>query len=335
MSKIDITYINLIPFKKLSKMYREEDLFYNDILDDGEYLLDKNGNRIGTKGDFYNKKIIEKILSKGCWDESPRPKYKDGEDAYTLSLNNEVNWTYDLSKNESPLITVRPISIENSIGEILWIYQDQSTNLDLLKDKYNINWWDEWDLKDKNNNYLRDIGSTYGTIIRNHDQINNLIKELKENPDSRRHIIDMWQLDDFKKPHGLKPCAYSTVWNVRHERDGIDYLDMKLIQRSSDYLVAGTINQMQYIALQYMISSVTDLKPGNFTWDVENVHIYDRHIEAAIEELRREPLDCNPEIELIKKDNFYDYNKEDIKINNYPKKLIKEKNPQLKFDLGI
>ena len=336
MSKIDVTYINLKAFQKKERLFTEEDLSYDEIKHDGSYLLDKNGNRIGTKGDFYNKLIIEKILTEGCWDEYPRPHYKDGAAAHSISLNNAINWTYDISKGESPLITVRPISIDSSIGEILWIYQDQSTNLDLLRDKYNITWWDEWDLLDKNGNPKRDIGSTYGSIIKNYNQMSKLLKEIKNNPDSRRHIIDMWQLEDFIFPHGLKPCAYSTVWNVRHERDGIDYLDMKLLQRSSDYLVAGTINQMQYVALMEMVARSTDLEPGRFTWDVQNVHIYDRHISQAIEELRREPVNCEPKLVLNDKvKDFYKIKKDDFKVEGYPKKLIKEKNPQIKFDLGI
>ena len=332
---LNINYINKRALMD-GKEFSIADLQYEKIRHDGSYLLDKNGNRIGTKGDFYNKLIIEKILTEGCWDNDPRPVYEDGEKAYSISLNNEVFWKYDLSKGESPIITVRPISIGKAIGEMFWIYQDQSTDLDLLEEKYGITWWDKWDTKDKDGNNLRDIGSTYGTSILNYQQINNLLIGLDRDPDSRRHIIDMWQLEAFKKPHGLKPCAYSTVWNVRHGRDGIDYLDMKLIQRSSDYLVAGTINQMQYVALQYLIANSTGYEPGTFTWDVQNVHIYNRHIQQAIEELRREPIDCEPRFEITEKGKFfYNYKPEDIILTNNPKKLVKENNPQLKFDLGI
>lgn len=337
MSKIDINYINKKAIEKNEKPYTLKDLEYPEIKHDGEYLLDDNGNRIGTKGDFNTKLLMDKILKEGCWDENPRPVYEtDGTPSYTLSLNNVVKWTYDLSKGESPLITLRPIAIKKAIGEILWIYQDATTNLDVLRDKYGITWWDEWDLIDEKGNPKRDIGSTYGTIINHYNQMKNLLKELKENPDSRRHIIDMWQLEDFKSPHGLKPCAYSNVWNVRHGRDGKDYLDMKLIQRSSDFMVAGTINQMQYLSLLYMVARDTGLEPGTFTWDVENVQIYDRHIPQAIEQLRREPVNCEPYIELNKDvTNFYDFTPDDIKVKGYPRELIKKKNPPQSFDKGI
>ncbi len=333
---IDINYINKVAFSKNEKPYDIKDLYYDKIKHDGEYLIDNNGNRIGTKGDFNTKLLMDRLLKEGCWDENPRPHYEDGTKAHTLSLNNVVHWTYDLTKGESPLITLRPIAIGKSIGEILWIYQDATTDLDVLKDKYGVTWWDEWDLRDENGNPKRNIGSTYGTIINDYDQMKNLLTELKENPDGRRHIIDMWQLENFKKPHGLKPCAYSNVWNVRHGRDGKDYLDMKLIQRSSDFLVAGCINQMQYLSLMYMVAQATGYTPGTFTWEVENVQIYDRHIKQAVEQLRREPVNCSPYIEVNKDiHDFYDFTPEDVKVKNYPRVLIKEKNPGQKFEKGI
>ena len=340
MGSIDIKYINSKLIEKNDKPLTEDELYYEDIIHDGEYLLDKTGKRVGTKGDYYTKLIIDKLLKEGCYDNNPRPKYEtDKKNANTLSLNNQVHFMYDISKGESPMITLRPIAVKKSIGEIFWIYQDATTNLDILKDKYGVTWWDEWDLTLQNGNKKRDIGSTYGSIISHYEQMKNLLCSLKNDPDSRRHIIDMWQLEDFKKPHGLKPCAYSTVWNVRHGRDGIDYLDMKLIQRSSDFLVAGCINQMQYLALHLMVAQSVGYKPGVFTWDVENVQIYDRHIKQAVELLNREPINCDnkePYFELNPNiHDFYKFKVEDIKIKNYPRTLIKTVNPQQKYDKGI
>lgn len=191
----------------------------------------------GTKGDIYTKEIITRILEEGCLDINPRPKYKDGTPAHTLSVNHGM-CTYDLTKGESPLITLRPIAIKSSIGELLWIYQDQSNNLDVLAEKYGVNWWDEWDIGN------RAIGTCYGETFRRHYSMIDFLNSLKNDPDGRRHIIDLWQVDDFKEKHGLKPCAFLSIWNVRHGRDGIDYLDMCLIQRSSDFLTAGCINQV-------------------------------------------------------------------------------------------
>ena len=283
----------------------------------------------GTKGDQYTKEIIERILNEGCLDQNPRPKYSDGVPAHTLSVNHGM-CTYDLTKGESPLITLRPIAVKSAIGELLWIYQDESNNLDVLRDKYGVTWWDEWDIGN------RTIGACYGETVRRHTLVKDLLEGLKNDPDGRRHIINMWQVDDFKEKHGLKPCAYQTVWNVRHGRDGVDYLDMSLFQRSSDFLTAGCINQVQYLVFLYLVARHTGYTPGRFTWFYNNIQIYDRHINQAHEMLTREPIDCNPTIWLNpEKENFYDFTQDDIKIEGYPRKLVKEKNPQMKFDLGI
>ena len=170
----------------------------------------------------------------------------------------------------------------------------------------------------------------------NIDLVKNLIEGLKNDPDGRRHIISLWQEDDFKEKHGLKPCAFLTQWNIRHGKDGIDYLDMCLTQRSSDFLTAGCINQVQYLVFQHMIARHLGITPGRFTWFYNNIQIYDRHIEQAKEMLERESIDCNPQIYINEnKDNFYDFEVDDVQIVGYPKRLIKEKNPQMKFDIGI
>lgn len=281
-----------------------------------------------TKGDIYTKEILRKILKDGTWDINPRPKYADGTPAHALSINHGM-CTYDLAKGESPLITLRPIATKASVGELLWIYQDESNDLDLLKEKYGVTWWDQWDIGD------RTIGMCYGGTVHEHDKVHKFIDGVEANPDSRRHRIDLWEDEDFKKPHGLEPCAFLTQWNVRHEQDG-DYLDMCLTQRSSDFCTAGCINQTQYAIFLCMMARHFGYKPGRFTWFYDNIQIYDRHIEQAKELIEREPIDCNPEIWINpEKESFYDITQDDVEIRDYPKKLILQKNPQMKFDIGI
>ena len=281
-----------------------------------------------TKGDVYTKEVIARIFMEGRLDKNPRPRYSDGTPAHTLSVNHGM-MTYDLAKGESPLITLRPIAVKSAIGEILWIYRDQSNDLDLLKEKYGISWWDEWEV-DK----TRTIGACYGETVRRHNLMDNFLEEIKKDPDGRRHIINMWQVEDFKDKHGLKPCAFQTVWNVRHEDDN-DYLDMCLFQRSSDFLTAGCINQVQYVVFLHMIAKELGYKPGRFTWFYDNIQIYDRHIESARELLRREPVDCHPKFTIDEDVTWNTIMPENIHLEDYPKDKIKVKNPQMKFDLGI
>lgn len=279
-----------------------------------------------TKGDIYFREIVERILTEGSKDVNPRPHYSDGTPAHTLSIDH-VMCTYDLAAGESPFITLRPIAIKSAIGELLWIYRDMSNSLDLLRDKYNITWWDEWDIGD------RTIGQCYGATVKKWNLTENLINDISNDPDGRRHIINMWQEDDFKQKHGLKPCAYQTVWNVRY--DARPTLDMCLFQRSSDFLTAGCINQLQYTAFLIAIANHLGYTPGRFTWFVANVQVYDRHIEQAKEMLSRKSIECSPKISLPAGKSFWDLEVDDFCVEGYPRDEIKSANPQLKFDLGI
>ena len=280
-----------------------------------------------TKGDIYTKEIFTRIKNEGRLDKDPRPHYKDGTPAHTLSVNHGM-CTYDISKGESPLITLRPIAIKSAVGELLWIYRDQSNDLDVLKNEYGVTWWDEWDIGD------RTIGHSYGGTVWEHNLMSQFHDEMRKHPDSRRHQINLWQNDDFLKKHGLKPCAFLTMWNVRHEEDG-DYLDMMLVQRSSDFAVAGCINQVQYLVFLHCMAKKYNYKVGRFTWDYDNIQIYDRHYDQVDELLSREPIDCNPYIEIDENVTWENMMPDNVHVRNYPVEEIKKKNKQLKFELAI
>ena len=235
------------------------------ISDNG--LLIEDNNETGTKGDMYAKSIMNKILQDGCLDHNPRPIYKDfyegstynkkenkiitkdnkeinlslkdkinikengievASPAHTISVNDGIECTYDLSKGETPMITLRPIAYKSSVAEILWIYQKQSNDLvefdEMLgKNTWNINhkinnWWNDWAIRDENGLYLLNekkhphIGDCYGgTTVKRNMIYDEVIEPIKKNPDGRRNITCLWQIDDFKNPHGLKPCAFLTI----------------------------------------------------------------------------------------------------------------------------
>jgi thymidylate synthase len=264
-----------------------------------------------NKADYYYKTNLNKILNEGCLDKNPRPKYKDGTFAYTRFIT-QVYEEYDINKDEFPIPTLRNTAIKTGIKEILWIYQDQDSSLDSAK-KRGINWWNEWDIGDFT------IGKRYGATIKKYDLMNKLLKNLKEDPFSRRHIINMYQESDLQESLGLYPCAYETIWSIR-KIDNIYFLDMTLIQRSSDFLTANFINKSQYVSLQLMVCGHLNhncrLKylPGKFCHFVQNLHIYDRHIEAANEIINKESLEIQPKIILDENKNFYDYTVNDFEI---------------------
>ena len=258
------------------------------------------------KADKYYLENLTKILNNGLLDENPRPKYKDGTLAYTKFIT-QVFEEYDINNNEFPITTLRNTAIKTGIKEILWIYQKQSNS---IKDAHdlNINWWDNWDIGDGT------IGQRYGATIKKYNMIDNLLKSLKNDPFSRRHIMNLYQESDISETKGLYPCAYETIWSVRKEC-GIYYLDLTLIQRSNDYIMAGYINKIQYVALQLMIASHLGYSAGKFCHLVQNLHIYDRHINAANEILNRKCLDIQPKIKLICDRNFYEFTVDDFEIN--------------------
>ncbi len=257
------------------------------------------------KADFYFKKNLREITLNGFYDENPRPKYKDGESANTKYIT-QVFEEYDLSKGEYPITTLRNTAIKTGIKEIFWIYQKQSNSLEEAR-KIGINWWDDWNIGDGT------IGHRYGYTIKKYKLIDNLLDNLSKDPFSRRHIIDMYQYSDLEETKGLYPCAYSTSWSVR-KVDNDYYLDMTLNQRSSDYIVANYINKIQYVALQMMVANHLKYKVGKFCHFVQNLHIYDRHFDAANEILDKEPLDINPILELKNGIDFYDISISDFKI---------------------
>ena len=111
-------------------------------------------------------------------------------------------------------------------------------------------------------------------------------------------------------------------------------MDGFMLLRSSDYLTAGAINQVQNIALLTMLAKSLGYKVGKFTNMIVNCQIYDRHVENARIMLARESVPANPRLELPEKD-FFDYTLDDFKIVDYPRAEINAKNPQLTFELGI
>lgn len=288
-----------------------------------------------TKADRYMKETILRIKQDGYKDINPRPKYADGTPAYTYSVNHTFR-TYDLSKNEFPICTLRPIAWKTGIKEIFTIYQKPTNEIQKMEEM-GVTWWKDWDIGDGT------IGQRYGATVSRYDLIHNLINDIKNDPYGRRKVVSLWQEVDLHETAGLAPCAFLTIWNVRGE-----YLDMVLIQRSGDMLTAsgpGGINETQYAALLMMIARHTGYKPGVFSHFVANEQIYDRHLEAADEmlmrfdkaeyeedkaffmeeKIKRPMLQLNPD-----KTDFYTMTIDDFTIVDY--ESIK---PQLKLELGI
>ena len=282
---------------------------------------------VPTSADYAIIDLIYNIKNFGYKDINPRPKYADGTPAHTISINHTYR-CYDLAAGQFPICTLRPIAWKTGIKEIFTIYQ-RPTNKISEMEAMGVNWWGDWDIGDGT------IGQRYGATVSRYDLIDNLIKDIQNDPYGRRKVVSLWQETDLRETPGLAPCAFLTIWNVRNEGDK-EYLDMMMVQRSGDMLTAsgpGGINEVQYAALLMMIARHTGYEPGLFTHVVANEQIYDRHLDAAEEMLKRgENIpDCEPRLILNPdKTNFYEFTIDDFIMVDY-----EPIRPQIKLELGI
>ena len=245
--------------------------------------------------------------------EKVRPKWPDGQYAYTIKQFGVVN-RYDLSK-EFPALTLRKTYVKSAIDEILWIWQKKSNNIHDLKS----NIWDEWADEDAS------IGKAYGYQLGvKHqykegmmDQVDRVIYDLKNHPYSRRILTNIYVHEDLHEMN-LYPCAYSMTFNVT-QKQGHDKLTLNAVlnQRSQDILAANNWNVVQYSVLLMMIAQVCDMEAGELLHVIADAHIYDRHIPIIKELIQRPTYPApdfwmNPDIK-----NFYDFTLDDFKIENY------------------
>ncbi|MCR5835056.1 MAG: thymidylate synthase [Lachnospiraceae bacterium] len=259
------------------------------------------------------KEMCRDILENGTdtKGEKVRPKWEDGTPAYTIKKFGVVH-EYDLRK-EFPAITLRRIGIKSAMDEILWIYSKKSNNVHDLSSHI----WDAWADKDGS------IGTAYGYVIGEKfnfkgemiDQMDYVLKQLKETPFSRRIMTNMYQYHDLATGH-LDPCAYSMTYNVTEE-NGQLVLNGILNQRSQDILAANGWNTVQYALLLMMVAQVSGMVAGKFIHVIADAHIYDRHVPMIEELLEREEYPApkvrlNPEVK-----NFYDFTTDDLIIEDY------------------
>lgn len=236
-----------------------------------------------------------------------RPKWDDGKPAHTIKKFGAVN-RYDLQE-EFPILTLRPINFKAAVDEILWIWQKKSNKIVDLKSRI----WDSWANEDGN------IGKAYGYQLGrkidfpegNMDQVDWILKSLKENPYNRRMVTSIFNHDDLKDME-LQPCAWSLTFNVTGDR-----LNAVLNQRSQDVLVANSWNVCQYAVLVHMFANVSGLKAGDLLHVIADAHIYDRHIPIVKDLIKREVYDAPKLVVNTDIKNFYDYKVEDFKLEGY------------------
>ena len=210
-----------------------------------------------------------------------------------------------------PLVTTKKLHLKSIIYELLWFLKGE-TNVAYLKE-HGVSIWNEWA------NENGELGPVYGKQWRSWegadgkmvDQVSDLIKQIKANPDSRRLIVSAWNVADLPKM-ALMPCHTLFQFYVADGK-----LSCQLYQRSADVFLGVPFNIASYALLTMMIAQVCDLEPGEFIHTFGDVHIYNNHIEQVNLQLSRKPLllptmKLNPSVK-----NIFDFTFEDFTLENY------------------
>ena len=247
-------------------------------------------------------KLMKEVLDNGT-------KKNDRTGVGTLSIFG-AQMRFDLGKG-FPALTTKKLHLRSIIYELLWFLKG-STNTKFLKDN-NVRIWDEW--ADKNG----DLGPVYGHQWRSWmsndgiiiDQISELIKNIKQNPNSRRLIISAWNVGDIPKM-ALPPCHSFFQFYVSNNK-----LSCQLYQRSADVFLGLPFNIASYSLLCMMIAQVCNLEVGDFVHTLGDTHLYLNHLDQAKIQLKRIPkelptMKINPKIK-----NIDDFKFEDFELVNY------------------
>ena len=262
-----------------------------------------------SKADVLFVNMCQKILDEGFSTEGQnvRARWEDGTPAYTVKTFGVVN-RYDLQE-EFPALTLRRTAIKSAMDEVLWIWQRKSSNIHDRKPHI----WDEWADEDGS------IGKAYGYQMQKKykfaqgemDQVDNVLWQLKNQPQSRRILTNIYNFEDLSEMN-LEPCAYSMTFNVTGDR-----LNAILNQRSQDILAANNWNVVQYALLVMMFAQVSGLKPGELVHVISDAHIYNKHLPIVAELIKRPQypapkVTLNPDIK-----DFYDFTMNDVIVENY------------------
>jgi len=258
--------------------------------------------------------LMNEILETGA-------KKTDRTGTGTLSLFGR-QLRFNLSEG-FPIVTTKKLHLRSIIIELLW-FLNGDTNIKYLNDN-GVSIWDEW--ADENG----DLGPVYGHQWRSWpapnggtiDQISNVINQIKQKPDSRRHIVSAWNPAEVDKM-ALPPCHALFQFYVADGK-----LSCQLYQRSADYFLGVPFNIASYALLTYMFAQQCDLAPGDFIWTGGDVHLYSNHLEQANLQLSRKPFDLPQLIIKRKPSSIFDYQFDDFEIVNY------QSHPSIKAPIAV
>jgi thymidylate synthase len=258
--------------------------------------------------------LLQHVLDKGA-------EKKDRTGTGTKSVfGYQMRFNLD---NGFPLMTTKKLHLKSIIYELLWFLKGD-TNIKYLNDNQ-VNIWNEWADQEGNLGHIygfqwRSWPSYQGGSI---DQISAVIRSIKENPDSRRHIVSAWNVGDLSGM-ALPPCHVLFQFYVADGR-----LSCQLYQRSADIFLGVPFNIASYALLLMMVAKVTGLKPGDFIHTLGDAHIYNNHMEQVNTQLARQPrplpvMKLNPGVK-----NIEDFTFSDFSLENY------DPHPHIKAPISV
>ena len=220
-----------------------------------------------------------------------------------------------------PLITTKKLHLHSIVHELLWFLQGD-TNIAYLKEN-KVKIWDEWADEEGN------LGPVYGAQWRSWrsadgkvvDQIEQLIKDIKTNPDSRRLIVSAWNVGEIENM-ALPPCHAFFQFYVANGR-----LSCQLYQRSADIFLGVPFNIASYALLVLMVAQATGLKPGDFVHTLGDAHLYMNHLSQARLQLSRQPyplptMELNPDVKQLLDFRFEDFNLTQYQFHDHIKAAV-------------
>ena len=216
-----------------------------------------------------------------------------------------------------PLLTTKKMHLKSIIYELLW-FLNGDTNVKYLQDK-GVRIWNEW--ADEKG----DLGPIYGHQWRNWngiDQISEVIKLLKNDPNSRRIIVSAWNVSDLPKM-ALSPCHALFQFYVAENK-----LSCQLYQRSCDVFLGVPFNIASYALLTMMIAQQVNLDLGDFVWTGGDTHLYKNHLSQAKLQLEREPYPL-PKMKINRAKDIFSYQYEDFSLENY------QSHPAIKAEIAV
>jgi thymidylate synthase len=259
--------------------------------------------------------LLQDILDKGS-------RKDDRTGTGTISLFG-YQMRFDLAEG-FPCVTTKKLHLRSIIHELLWFLQGD-TNVAYLNDN-GVTIWDDWADEDGN------LGPVYGAQWRDWiapdgrhiDQVEQLLNDLRNRPDSRRHIISAWNPavlpDETRSPQdnaraglqALPPCHMMFQFHVANGK-----LSCQMYQRSADVFLGVPFNIASYALLTMMMAQVLDLEPGDFIITFGDVHIYLNHLEQVNTQLSREPLPLPTMAINPDKKDLFGFVYEDFELQNY------------------